>query len=394
MRSFLTISDLEVEGRTVLLRSDLNVPIENGRVGDDFRLRATLPTIVRLREAGAAVVVCSHLGRPGGRVDRRMRMAPVAAALAEIGGFAVAPARDTVGPGATDLVEGARAGDVILLENTRFNPGETGNESGFAAALAEHADLFVLDAFGSAHRAHASTAGVAGHLRSAAGPLLVRELEAFRTLMDDPPRPFTVLLGGAKISDKLPLIRALLPRVDTMLVGGGMCFSLLAADGYEVGDSLVEPDHFDSLAEILHGELGDRLVLPLDIVAGDRFAADATATALDAASMEEGSMGLDIGPRTAERFAEVVGGSGAVFWNGPMGVFEWEPFRSGTAAVAGAVAGSDAFTVAGGGDSVAALRMLGREDDLDHLSTGGGAGLELLQGRVLPGVEALARWSR
>lgn len=391
---FLTLADLEVEGLRVLVRCDLNVPIENGRVADDFRLRAAVPTIDLLRRSGAVVIVCSHLGRPGGRTDGALRLAPVAAALAEAGGFPVRMSGDTVGPDATGLVEGARAGDVILLENTRFNPGETANEPGFAAALAEHADLFVLDAFGSAHRAHASTVGVASHLKSAAGPLLVRELEAFRTLMDDPPRPFTVLLGGAKISDKLPLIRALLPRVDAMLVGGGMCFSLLAADGYEVGDSLVEPDHYESLAGILHGEWGDRLVLPLDIVAADRFAADATATTLDATSMEEGSMGLDIGPRTAERFAEVVGGSAAVFWNGPMGVFEWEPFRSGTAAVATAVAGSHAFTVAGGGDSVAALRMLGREDDLDHLSTGGGAGLELLQGRVLPGVEALGGWSR
>lgn len=394
MRSFLTLADLEVEGRTVLLRSDLNVPIENGRVADDFRLRATSPTIARLRDAGAAVVVCSHLGRPGGRVDEQLRMAPVAAALSGIGGFAVASARDTVGPDARDLVARAGPGDVVLLENTRFHPGETTNEAGLAAALAELADLFVLDAFGSAHRAHASTAGVTDHLRSAAGPLLVRELEAFRTLTDDPPRPFTVLLGGAKVSDKLPLIQALLPAVDTMLVGGGMCFSLLAADGYEVGDSLVEPDYFDSLAEILRGELGDRLVLPIDIVAADRFAPDASSTTLDASSLDEDSLGLDIGPRTAERFAEVIAGSAAVFWNGPMGVFEWESFRLGTAALAEAVADSNAFTVAGGGDSVAALRMLGRESDLDHLSTGGGAGLELLQGRVLPGVKALERWSR
>ena len=393
MRSFLTLADLDVGGRTVLVRSDLNVPIEDGRVGDDFRLRASLPTIVRLREAGATVVVCSHLGRPGGRVDERLRMAPVAAALSEIGGFAVASAGDTVGPDAKDHVKRARAGDVVLLENTRFHRGETINDAGYAAALAGHADLFLFDAFGSAHRAHASTAGVADHLRSAAGPLLVRELEAFHALMDNPPRPFTVLLGGAKISDKLPLIRALLPGVDALLVGGGMSFSLLAADGYKVGGSLVEPDYFDSLAEILQGELGDRLVLPVDVLAADRFAPDATPTTLDARSMEEGLMGLDIGPRTAEQFAELIAGSGAVFWNGPMGVFEWEAFRSGTAAVATAVARSDAFTVAGGGDSVAALRMLGRESDLDHLSTGGGAGLELLQGRVLPGVKAIERWS-
>ena len=390
---FLTLADPEVEGVRVLVRSDLNVPLENGRVADDFRLRAAAPTIDLLRSSGAVVIVCSHLGRPGGQTDESLRLTPVAAALAEIGGFPVLAARDTVGPDAAALLRESRPGDVVLLENTRFHPGETVNDPGYAAALAGWAELFVLDAFGSAHRAHASTVGVASRLKSAAGPLLVRELNAFRALLDDPPRPFTVLLGGAKISDKLPLIRALLPAVDAMLVGGGMCFSLLAADGYEVGASLVEPDHLDSLAEILRGELGDRLVLPVDIVAADRFAPDAAATTLDAASMEGDLMGLDIGPRTAERFAEVIAGSAAVFWNGPMGVFEWETFRSGTAAVAAAVAGADAFTVAGGGDSVAALRMLGRERDLDHLSTGGGAGLELLQGRVLPGVEALEKWS-
>ena len=272
-------------------------------------------------------------------------------------------------------------------------PGETGNDARYAADLAGLAELFVLDAFGSAHRAHASTTGVTGYLESAAGPLLVRELEAFGILMDDPPRPFVVLLGGAKISDKLPLIRALLPRVDAMLVGGGMCFSLLAAEGYEVGGSLVEPDYLDSLADLLEGEWGDRLVLPVDVVAADRFAPDAAVTTLEVSSMREGLMGLDIGPRTAERFADVIHGSAAVFWNGPMGVFEWDAFRAGTAALAHAVAGAEGFTVAGGGDSVAALRMLGREKDLDHLSTGGGAALELLQGLSLPGVQALERWS-
>lgn len=321
-------------------------------------------------------------------------MAPVARALSELGGFPVADASDSVGESARRLVGEAGPGDVVLLENTRFHPGETTNDPDYASELAEWADFFVLDAFGSAHRAHASTTGVSALLRSAAGPLLERELDVFRNLMDSPPRPFTVVLGGAKISDKLPLIRALLPKVDTMLVGGGMCFSLLAVEGYEVGNSLVEPDRFDSLRELLSSPAADRLVLPSDIVTADRFEEGADATAVGVSSIEESAWGLDIGPATAEQFAEVIGGSGSVFWNGPMGVFEWEAFRAGTATVAAAMARSSAFRVAGGGDSVAALRMLGCQADLDHLSTGGGAGLELLEGRTLPGVKGLERWAR
>lgn len=389
----LTLAELDAGGRRVLVRSDLNVPLSGGEVADDFRLRATLPTIDLLRRSGAAVVLCSHLGRPGGRTVEALRMAPVAAALSELGGFPVVAAEDTAGPDARRLARRAGPGEVVLVENTRFHPGEITNDPEYAAALADLADLFVLDAFGSAHRAHASTTGVATHLKSAAGPLLVRELEAFGMLMQDPPRPFTVLLGGAKISDKLPLIRALLPKVDALLVGGGMCYSLLAVEGYEVGDSLLESDYLDPLRDLLRGNRGDRLVLPVDVVAADRFRPDATATTVEIAAMEKGLIGLDIGPRTAQLFAEVIAGSGSVFWNGPMGVFEWEPFRPGTAAVATAMAGSDAFTVVGGGDSVAALRLLGREAAVSHLSTGGGAGLELLQGRALPAVEALEAWS-
>ncbi len=389
----LTLADMDVRGRRVLLRSDLNVPLSNGEVADDFRVRATLPTIDLLRRSGAAVVVCSHLGRPDGRFVDELQMAPVAATLSELGGFPVAVAADTVGPDARRLAERAGSGEVILLENTRFHPGETANDPHYAAALAELGDLFVLDAFGSAHRAHASTVGVATILESVAGPLLVKELEAFRILLEEPPRPFTVVLGGAKISDKLPLLTALLPRVDAMLVGGGMCYSLLAVEGYEVGDSLLESDYLDSLAELLRGDYGDRLILPVDVVTADRFSSDATPRQVDVADMEEGLAGLDIGSRTAEMFADVIAGSGAVFWNGPMGVFEWEPFRAGTEAIAVAMAESDAFTVAGGGDSVAAIRLAGREAELAHLSTGGGAGLELLQGRKLPSVAALEAWS-
>ncbi len=394
MKKFLTVADLPVPARRVLLRSDLNVPLRDGRVADDFRLRAALPAIDQLRDAGAAVILCSHLGRPRGCVVDGMRMAPVARTLSELGGFPVAHAADSVGESARRLVGEAGPGDVVLLENTRFHPGETTNDPDYASELAEWADFFVLDAFGSAHRAHASTTGVSALLRSAAGPLLERELDVFRQLVDSPPRPFTVVLGGAKISDKLPLIRALLPKVDTMLVGGGMCFSLLAVEGYEVGKSLVEPDRFDSLRELLSRPAADRLVLPSDIVTADRFEEGAAATAVGVSSIEESAWGLDIGPATAEQFAEVIGGSGSVFWNGPMGVFEWEAFQAGTATVATAMARSSAFRVAGGGDSVAALRMLGCQADLDHLSTGGGAGLELLEGRTLPGVRGLERWAR
>ena len=390
-RPFLTLDDLEVEGRRVLVRSDLNVPLQGGKVADDFRIRAAAPAVARLREAGAAVAVCSHLGRPGGRVDEELRLAPVAEALAEIGGFPVR-AVEAVG-GAPEGGGGVRPGEVVLLENTRFHPGETANDPAWAAELAEGMDLFVLDAFGSAHRAHASTAGAAALLKSAAGPLLAAELDAFRVLTDDPPRPYAVVLGGAKISDKLPLIEALLPRVDAMLVGGGMCFSLLAAQGLDVGSSLVEPAGLDSLRELTAGEAGGRIVLPVDAVAADRFAPGAGYSAVEVESIGEGRMGLDIGPRTAERFAETIRGAGSVFWNGPMGVFEWEAFRAGTAAVAEAVAESDAFSAVGGGDTAAALRMLGLEGGPSHLSTGGGAGLALLEGRPLPGVEALARWA-
>ena len=393
MAAYLTIDQLDLAGRRVLLRSDLNVPLADGRVADDFRVRAALPAVRRLREAGAKVIVCSHLGRPGGRPAPELRLSPVAERMAELGGFPVAASRDLVGEDARRLLREAGPGEVILLENTRFHPGETANDPGLAAGLAGLADLFVLDAFGSAHRAHASTAGAASLIRSAAGPLLETELRAFGALLEDPPRPFTVILGGAKISDKLPLLEALLPQVDTMLVGGGMCFSLLAAEGYEVGKSLAEPRLLDRLRDLLGGEYGDRIVLPVDAVAADRAASDAAVRIAGAEEMREEDIGLDIGPETARRFAAAVAGAGSVFWNGPMGAFEWEPFRAGTQAVARAMAEASAFTVVGGGDSAAALRMMGLAGEVGHLSTGGGAGLELLQGRELPAVAALGKWA-
>ncbi len=389
---YLTIDDIEPRGRRVLVRSDLNVPLAGGEVADDFRIHAALPTIDRLRTAGARVVVCSHLGRPRGP-DPELRMDPVAERLAELGGFGVHKVDAVVGPQAEAAVAAAGPGDVVMLENTRFEPGETKNDPTLAEGFAALCDLFVEDAFGSVHRAHASTVGVAERVRSAAGLLLVRELEAFARFLDEPDRPYVVVLGGAKISDKLGVIRSLLPRTDAMLVGGGMCFTLLQAEGYDVGESLVEEDMVDTVREVLAGPGGDKIQLPTDVVVADRFAPDAVPRTVAVDQIPDDMMGLDIGPDTAERFAEVLGGAASVFWNGPMGVFEWDAFRAGTARVARAVADSPAFTVVGGGDSVAALRTLGLADRVSHVSTGGGAGLELLEGKTLPGVEVLERWA-
>jgi phosphoglycerate kinase len=387
-----TLGTLDVAGRTVLVRADLNVPLAGGAVGDDFRIRASLPTIEDLRGRGARVVVCSHLGRPKG-YDPLLSMAPVTADLGELGGFATVQAPGVVGAEVEAAVRQAPEDSVVVLENTRFEPGETQNDPVLADGLAALADCYVDDAFGSAHRAHASTVGVAERLPSAAGLLLESEIAAFSELRGDPPRPYVVVMGGAKVSDKLAVMRSLLPKVDLMLVGGGMCFTLLAAGGYQIGDSLVEESMLGEVKYLLEGEGGGKIVLPLDIVAADRFASDADHSVVPATGIQSGTMGLDVGPETVRRFGDVVREAESVFWNGPMGVFEWDDFRAGTAGVAEAVAGSDGYTVVGGGDSVAALRMLGRENDVSHLSSGGGAGLEMLEGKTLPGVAALERWS-
>lgn len=392
MPKYLTLDDISVSERTVLVRSDLNVPLEDGEVGDDFRIRMALPTIQRLRDAGAITVVCSHLGRPKG-VDPAYSMAPVAARMSEVAGFEVLPVGAVVGDEVQQAVSDAGPGDVLVLENTRFEPGETKNDPDLADRLASLADVFVQDAFGSVHRAHASTVGVAERIRSAAGPLLVAELESLGRFLGAPERPYVVVLGGAKVSDKLGVIENLLPKVDTMLVGGGMCFTLLAARGYEVGSSLVEEDQVDSVRSLLDGPHGDRIRLPSDVVVADAFAEDAAPRIVAADEIPADMMGLDIGPETAESFSEVIRGAQSVFWNGPMGVFEWENFRAGTEAVAKAMAECGGFTAVGGGDSAAALRMLGMEDRVSHLSTGGGAGLELLEGKELPGVAVLERWA-
>ncbi|NQV05448.1 phosphoglycerate kinase [bacterium] len=393
MTQFRRITDLDVAGRSVLVRADLNVPLVDGMVGDDYRIRSSLPTIEALLACGASrVIVSSHLGRPKG-VDPSLSMAPVAARLGELGGYPVTVAPGMAGPATEAAVAAAPDGSVIVLENTRFEAGETANDSGLADGLAALADLFVLDAFGSAHRAHASTVGVAERLPSAAGLLMAAELAAFDRLLNDPERPFTVLLGGAKVSDKLGVMQALLPKVDVMLIGGAMCFTLLAAEGYDIGDSLVESDMIDEVRDVLDGEFGGRVSLPLDLVVGDDFSAETAHQVVPATAIPGGTIGLDIGPETRDRFGAVIRGADTVFWNGPMGVFEWEAFAEGTLAVARSVAASTGYTVAGGGDSVAALRSFGMEDSVSHLSTGGGAGLELLESGTLPGVEALERWT-
>lgn len=389
---FRRMADVEVAGRRVLVRVDLNVPLDGSRVTDDFRIRASLPTVVALRDAGAIVALASHLGRPKDR-DPALSTAPVAQVLAALGGFSVQHVPAVVGPAVDEAVAAASPGDVLLLENTRYEPGETKNDPMLAAALAEPFDLFVLDAFGSAHRAHASTVGVTEHLPSVAGPVLVQEVAALGKLLDDPPRPFTVVLGGAKVSDKLGVIRSLLPRVDMLLVGGGMCFTLLAAEGHEIGGSLVEEDMIGDVRNVLAGPDGARVRLPVDVVEADRFAADARHRVVQSSRLDDDWMGLDIGPATTKEFASVIRGSASVFWNGPMGVFEWESFRAGTAGVAESLAGHGGFTVVGGGDSVAAVRMLGIEEEISHVSTGGGASLEFVEGKTLPGLAALERWT-
>ena len=393
MYAFLTINDVDVRGKRVLVRSDLNTPLRDGRVADDFRIRASLPAIRLLRARGAVVAVCSHLGRPEGP-DPRFSLAPVARRMEELGGFAVRHLPEVAGPVAGEAIDGGRPGDVFLLENTRFHPGETSNDPELSDRLAGMVDLFCQDAFGSVHRAHASTEGVAERVRSVAGPLLVSELESMGRLMEDPPRPFLVIMGGAKVSDKLGVLSSLAEVCDGLAMGGGMVFTALVAKGMEVGRSLVEAPMVSAMKELVGGPDGAKVLLPEDVVAAREFRADSDHRITGVGDMHPDEMGLDIGPVSADRIAGICRRAGSIFWNGPMGVFEWEAFRSGTERVARAVTSSGAFSVVGGGDSVAAIRLLGLEQRVSHLSTGGGAGLRLLEGKALPGVEVLRKWVR
>ena len=386
-----TLRDLEVaEGTPVLVRVDFNVPLENGEVTDDSRIRAALPTIEELRGRGARLVLCSHLGRPKGP-DPATSLAPASARLGELIGRRVYQAPEVVGPEARRGISRLEPGEVLVLENTRWEKGETKNDPELARALADPVELYVDDAFGAVHRAHASTVGVAELLPSAAGLLLEREVTTLRGIVERPERPFVVVLGGAKVTDKVALIERFLELADVLLVGGAMCFAFFKTQGHGTGDSLLEEEGV-ALAEqaLATAEESDcRLMLPEDLVLGSEFDAGAEVRELDGVDVPDGWMGLDVGPKTAVRYAEEVAAAGTVFWNGPMGAFELESFAAGTRAVAEAVVAAPGTTVVGGGDSGAALVRFGLADRVTHLSTGGGASLELLEGKPLPGVEAL-----
>ena len=374
-----SVRELDVAGHRVLVRSDLNVPLDGGRVADDTRIRASLPTIELLLDRDARVVVCSHLGRPKGERKPELSLRPVADRMAELLGREVAFADEQ--------------GELRLLENLRFDPREEANDPGFAAELASEAELFVQDAFGAVHRGHASTVGVAELLPAAAGLLLESELAAFRRLLDHPAHPFVVVIGGVKVADKIGVIDRLTQLADAVLIGGAMAFTFLAADGVGVGASRHEDEEGQGTARRAMADARDRgceLLLPRDVVVADRFDAEAATKVVPVAQIPDGWMGLDIGPQTAELYAGKLAGARTTFWNGPMGVFELPPFAEGTLAVARAVAASDAVSVVGGGDSVAAVNAAGVADQITHVSTGGGAALELIEGRPLPGVEALA----
>jgi phosphoglycerate kinase len=387
-----TVRDLKLEeGERVLVRVDFNVPLDGSRVADDARIRAALPTIELLLEGRASPILCSHLGRPKGR-DPQTSLAPVSARLGELIDAPVLQAPEVIGPEVRRGADRLRPGSVLVLENTRWERGETENDPALAEELAALAHAYVDDAFGAAHRAHASTVGVAEHLRPAvAGLLLEREVTTLRAIVETPERPLVVVLGGAKVSDKIALIDKFLDTADALLIGGAMCFSFFRAKGIPTGDSLVEEEGVELARRALaKAESSDcRLLLPTDLVLGDRFDADAERHEQDGTDVPDGWMGLDIGPRSASAYGEEIARAGTVFWNGPMGAFEMEPFAAGTRTVAEAVAAAPGTTVVGGGDSAAALAQFGLDDEVDHLSTGGGAALELLEGKPLPGVEVL-----
>jgi phosphoglycerate kinase len=394
-----TLDDLgDVAGGRVFVRADFNVPIDRGRVADDLRIRSTVPTLRELRDRGAALVVASHLGRPKGRPRDDLRLGPVADRLAELLEVDVVALDEIVGDGPEAVCAHIEPSEVVLLENLRFDPGEEANDVRFAGRLAELADAYVDDAFGAAHREHASVSALpdlmhASDRPAVAGRLLAREVDVLGRLLTDPDRPYVAVLGGVKVSDKLGVLGALVERVDALLIGGAMAFTLIAADGGEVGESLVEPERFEEVKGVMGGagDGGALIELPQDVVAASEASTDVRPQTVPAREIPRGLKGLDIGPRTVEEFARILAEAKTILWNGPMGVFELEPFSAGTRGVATAIAGASAFSVVGGGDSLLAVKREGLEDAFGHLSTGGGASLEFLEGRELPGLAALTR---
>ena len=389
-----TVKDIDVSGKKVLLRCDFNVPLAkdgSGVITDDKRIRAALPTIQYLLDQGAAVVACSHLGKPKGEVKPELSLKPVAVRLAELLGRPVIMADDVVGPDAQAKAKALQPGQVLLLENTRFEPGETKNDPALSKALADLADVYVSDAFGAVHRAHASTVGVAQYLPAVSGFLIQKELEIIGGALANPKRPLVAILGGSKVSSKIGVINNLLEIADTIIIGGGMAYTFAAAQGGKVGNSLLEADWEDYANQMVAKaqEKGVKLLLPVDAVCGDKFAPDAAIQVVKPGQIPDGWMGLDIGPETVKLYCDAVADAGTVIWNGPMGVFEFPAFAKGTEAVAEALSRTDAITIIGGGDSAAAVEQLGYADKMTHISTGGGASLEFLEGKELPGVACL-----
>ncbi len=387
-----SVQDIDVNGKKVIARCDFNVPQdENGRITDDKRIRASLETINYLLDHNAAVILCSHLGRPKGEVNMKYSLAPVAERLSELLKREVKLAKDVVGPDAKKLAAEVKPGEVVLLENVRFEKGETKNNPELAKAMADMADIFVNDAFGTAHRAHASTAGIADYLPAVCGFLINKEISIMGKALSDPARPFVAILGGAKVSDKINVINNLIDKCDTVIIGGGMAYTFSKAQGGAIGTSLCEEDKLDLALGLVKKaeEKGVKLLLPIDTVCGDHFGADAEPVECEAGKIPDGMMGLDIGPKTVELFSNAVKNAGTVVWNGPMGVFEFEKFAVGTKAMAKAIAESGAVSIIGGGDSAAAVEKLGFADKMTHISTGGGASLEFLEGLELPGIACL-----
>lgn len=386
-----TMKDLDVKGKRVFVRVDFNVPMEDGEITDDTRIRAAIPTIEDLVNRGAKVILASHLGRPKGEVKEEFRLTQVGKRLAELMNKQVTKLDESIGETVEAAVENMQDGDIILLENVRFHKGEEKNDEQLAKAFAQLADLYVNDAFGAAHRAHASTEGIAKHIPAVSGLLMEKELEVLGKALSNPERPFTAIIGGAKVKDKIGVIENLLDKVDHLIIGGGLSFTFIKAQGYSIGKSLLEEDKIELARGFIEKakEKGVQLHMPIDAVVANEFSKDAETKVVDIENIPEDWMGLDIGPKTAEKYSEVIKQSKLIIWNGPMGVFEMEKFENGTKTVANAMAQTEGYTIIGGGDSAAAVEKFNVAKEMDHISTGGGASLELMEGKQLPGIVAL-----